>query len=344
MNIIPEYPSHVWSPDEKKRRSELLSNPIKQLDIEKFTVSSSLMESWRSLPFQAGQLSAASDCWIRWAKRDVRVIWSLAGSIFSAGLRKMTIQAIKFGLVDAIVCTGALIEQDMLEALGHQHYIPPELPDDDELNDLLIDRVWDHLLDELAIRQVDLTFASFAEQISPSTLSSRSFLSQCGAWLSAIEGVEESVMSVASLHDVPIFVPALNDSSVGVGLAMAQQRLGGAEKAVRIDSISDFAELAEWKAQVGDTGLVICGGGVPKNYAQDSVVLAEMLGHVVSRHRFGIQISVADTRDGGLSGSTLREAISWGKNAHDFDEVMVWGEATILFPLLVGSVLHQILG
>jgi len=108
-----------------------------------------------------------------------------------------------------------------------------------------------------------------------------------------------------------------------------------------IDSIKDLKEIAFLKSECGDSGIIIVGGGVPKNYSQDSVVMAEMLGYNVDKHKFGIQISTADQRDGGLSGSTLREAISWGKNDKNMEDVMIWGEASVFFPLLVGYIFNK---
>ena len=108
-----------------------------------------------------------------------------------------------------------------------------------------------------------------------------------------------------------------------------------------IDSIKDLKEIAFLKSECGDSGIIIVGGGVPKNYSQDSVVMAEMLGYNVDKHKFGIQISTADQRDGGLSGSTLREATSWGKNDKNMEDVMIWGEASVFFPLLVGYIFNK---
>ena len=110
---------------------------------------------------------------------------------------------------------------------------------------------------------------------------------------------------------------------------------------IGIDSIKDLREIAMMKNICGDSGIIIVGGGVPKNYSQDSVVMAEMLGYNVKKHKFGIQISTADPRDGGLSGSTLKEAISWGKNDQEMEEIMIWGEASVYFPLLL-SYVHNV--
>ncbi|MAE57175.1 MAG: deoxyhypusine synthase [Euryarchaeota archaeon] len=329
-----------FTPAQLKRRKELLYEPVRQFRISEHSGTVSLLKTMRAGSFQGRQLGEAAALYERMTYEELGIIWSLAGSLFSAGMRQVVIDGIRNGLVDILVCTGALFEQDMLEALGHQHYHCQPTQDDTELQELLIDRVYDHLLDELALRQVDCTYSIIADGLEPGRYSSRAFLNACGSWLTKTEGVQDSVLQAAFEADVPIFVPALNDCSVGVGLVM-QQAQRGLEQSVGIDSIRDFHELAELKASTGETGLLIVGGGVPKNYAQDAVVMAEMLGHTPSRHRFGIQLSVADMRDGGLSGSTLREAISWGKNDRRIEEIMVWGEASLAFPLLVAYTYHQ---
>ena len=119
----------------------------------------------------------------------------------------------------------------------------------------------------------------------------------------------------------------------GFGLVMHQVSHPG--RHVSIDSVKDFRELTELKISAQETGLLMIGGGVPKNFAQDVVVAAELLGADVPMHKYAIQVTVADERDGALSGSTLREACSWGK-VSVVHEQMVFCEATIALPLIAG--------
>ncbi len=330
---IPNKPLVDLSKEQKERKSELLKNEVKQIKIEDSNDLSSLVESFAESSFEARNIGLASQLYYKKLQTNTAIIWSLSGSIFSAGLRQITIDAIRTRHVDALVCTGALFEQDMLEALGHKHYICNPHQDDSELQSLYIDRIYDHLLDEVALKQVDLTFKKISESIPEGNYSSREFMKNCGSWLSHAE-VKDSVMQAAFEEEIPIFIPAINDCSIGIGLAMQQKEKGG----MTIDSIKDLKEIAFMKSKCGESGIIVVGGGVPKNYAQDAVIVAEMLGFEVEKHKFGIQISTADLRDGGLSGSTLKEAISWGKNDKVMEEVMVWGEATVFFPLLIGYV------
>tara|TARA_B100000902_G_scaffold57457_1_gene64345 strand:- start:10744 stop:11823 length:1080 start_codon:yes stop_codon:yes gene_type:complete len=334
-NIFPKKPNHQFTKEQISERNSILSEEVKQITFDDLKDSTQLIEAFSKSSFQARQIGTGAKLYKRELETKTTIIWSLAGSLFSAGLRRLVIDSVRNNLVDCLVCTGALFEQDMLEALGYKHYVLNEQVEDKTLQNLMIDRVYDHVLDELELQHVDLTYKKIAKEMQPGNYSSREFMNFCGKWLSGSKESKDSVMQSAYEMNVPIFIPALNDCSIGIGLAMNQVE---EEDSVSIDSIKDLREIAMMKKVSGASGLIIIGGGVPKNYSQDSVVMAEMLGFNVKKHKFGIQISTADSRDGGLSGSTLKEAISWGKNDSQMDEVMIWGEASVYFPLLLSYV------
>ena len=331
-------PSFSLNDEQVLKKKKLLSTEVKQIKLIETKGIVHLVNSFGNSSFEARNIGRAAKLYHNKLRTDTSIIWSLSGSLFSAGLRQITIDAIRKNCVDALVCTGALFEQDMLEALGHKHYKCDVDLDDSELQDLMIDRVYDHLLDEVALRQVDLTFKEISKQMPDGNYSSREFMRYCGEWLSRAEKIEDSVMQAAFEKKIPIFIPAINDCSIGIGIALNQKEKCGAT----IDSIKDLREIALMKSECGNSGIIVVGGGVPKNYSQDSVIMAEMLGYDVEKHNFAIQISTADMRDGGLSGSTLKEAVSWGKNDKHIEEVMVWGEATVFFPLLIGYIFNDV--
>ena len=335
---FPEKPQHTFTKNELEQRQEILNKKIEHIKYENLKYIAPLIDSFSKSSFQARKLGEGAKLYKKELEKETTIIWSLAGSIFSAGLRELVIESIRKNLVDCLVCTGALFEQDMLEALGHRHYAQTSKNDDGKLQSLLIDRIYDHLLDELELQHVDLTYKKIAKHLTSGNYSSREFMHECGKWLSKAKGAKDSVMLAAYEMKIPIFIPALNDCSIGIGLAMNQAE---SDDGICIDSIKDLREIAMMKNICGDSGIIIVGGGVPKNYSQDSVVMAEMLGYNVEKHKFGIQISTADSRDGGLSGSTLKEAISWGKNAQEMEEIMIWGEASVYFPLLL-SYVHMV--
>ena len=137
---------------------------------------------------------------------------------------------------------------------------------------------------------------------------------------------------------MPIFCPAFTDSSAGFGLVMHQEQ--NPKNHITIDSIREMRELTEIKIKSKQSGLIMIGGGVPKNFIQDTVVCADLLGKNVDMHKYAIQITVADTRDGACSSSTLKEASSWGK-VDIAKEQMVFAEATSVLPLIASDAYHR---
>ena len=185
----------------------------------------------------------------------------------------------------------------------------------------------------------DHAIAEIADGLEPRPYTSREFIQAMGAWLSAGKArKKDSLVQAAYENGVPVFCPAFTDSSAGFGLVMHQDR--NPERHVTIDSVRDFRELTDIKIKAGTTGLLMVGGGVPKNFAQDTVVCAEILGHEAEMHKYAIQITVADVRDGACSSSTLKEASSWGKVDTALEQ-MVYAEAGSVIPLLASDAYHR---
>jgi len=238
-NKIPRLPATELTSSELRRKKELMSKEVQQIIISESGDLTDLIDAYAESSFQARNLGLASHLYYKQSLSPTGIIWSLAGSLFGAGLRQITIDAIRNNLVDVLVCTGALFEQDMLEALGHKHYVCGPEQDDRELQSLGIDRVYDHLLDEMGLRQVDLTFKKIAAEMPEGHYSSREFMEFAGRWMSNAQGVTDSVMQAAYERRVPIFIPAINDSSIGIGLAMHQNEK---HNTMSIDSIKDLRE------------------------------------------------------------------------------------------------------
>lgn len=321
-------------------KQQLLSTPVEQLDISVHDVRP-LVEAMGGMAFQARNLHRAA-CIYDEMLRDpgCGVILCLAGSLFSAGLKRVVVDMIRHRMVDAIVSTGALVvDQDFFEALGFRHYQGSPRADDDQLRALSVDRIYDTYIDEDQLRVCDLTVARLAGDLEPRPYSSREFIGEMGRWLAAGNAKDrESVVLAAHEAGVPIFCPAFSDCSAGFGLVHHQWHRPG-RPTLSIDSARDFLELTRCKLATPETGLFMIGGGVPKNFAQDTVVAAELVGAPAAMHKYAVQLTVADERDGALSGSTLREASSWGKVATSAEQ-MVFGEATVTMPLVVGYAFH----
>lgn len=315
-----------------ERKTQLLSKEIKHIDIKNCSTAD-LVEAMSDTAFQARNLSRAAKIYTQMINdKQCGIILCLAGSLISAGLKKIIVDMIDSNMIDAIVSTGAnIVDQDFFEALGFKHYHGSPQLDDVELQELAIDRIYDTLINEDELRICDDTLCQIADKMAPRAYSSREFIEEMGRHLENHGKNNESIVLRAYQKNVPIFVPAFSDCSAGFGLVMHQVK--NPDNHVSIDSVKDFRELTQLKISAKETGLLMIGGGVPKNFAQDIVVAAELLGEEAPLHKYAIQITVADERDGALSGSTLREACSWGK-VSVVHEQMVYAEATIALPLI----------
>lgn len=322
-------------------KKDFLKDTIKHIDIKKYNVVP-LVESMENMAFSARDLNRAAKIYDMMLKdKECGIILTLAGSLFSAGLKKIVYDLVMNNMVDAIVSTGAVIvDQDFFEALGFRHYIGTPFVDDNVLRNLHIDRIYDTFIDEDELRICDETIGKIADTLEPRPYSSREFIYEMGKYLEENGGpkVEDSVVYACYKKKVPIFVPAFSDCSAGFGFIMHQTK--NPDKHVSIDSAKDFLELTQIKLKSKETGIFMIGGGVPKNFTQDIVVAADILEEDAAMHKYAIQITVADERDGALSGSTLKEASSWGKVAQTYEQ-MVYGEATVVMPLITGYAYHK---
>ncbi|MBN1227484.1 MAG: deoxyhypusine synthase [Deltaproteobacteria bacterium] len=320
-------------------KESLLRDFVEHIDIRSFDARP-IIQAYGRMAFQARNLNNASAIFNRMLKDDsCSIILTLAGSLFSAGLKNVVTDMIRCNMVDVIVSTGAIIiDQDFFEGIGYRHYLGDCRADDDQLRRLRIDRIYDTYINEDELRDCDLTVTKISNGLNKRSYSSREFIKEMGIYLEKHHPKANSVILEAYRHDVPIFVPAFSDSSAGFGLILHQRQNTGEH--VAIDSVKDFRELTEIKIASQDTGLFMVGGGVPKNFAQDIVVATDVLGDERPMHKYAVQITVADERDGGLSGSTLKEASSWGKVDKGFEQ-MVWGEATLVLPLMISDAYHR---
>ena len=338
-------------------KKELLSRPVEHIDITAFDARP-IVDSYRDMAYSSRTLAQAADIYSMMLRdKQCAVILTLAGSLVSAGLKDAIITLIENNAIDAIVSTGAnIVDQDFFEGLGFKHYIAPGSPeappvDDLTLRDLMIDRIYDTYINEDDLRACDHATYEIFKAFAPGAYSSREFIEAMGAYLASNPRLAKNKSIVRACYQkrVPIFVPAFSDCSAGFGIVLQQtEAIEEGRGQVAIDSGKDFRELTDIKLACKDTGLLMLGGGVPKNFAQDIVVAAELLSERkggkargdIGMHKYAIQMTVADSRDGALSGSTLREACSWGK-VDVVHEQMVFGELSALFPILASDAYHR---
>jgi deoxyhypusine synthase len=325
------------------RKRELLSSTVEHIDIKSFDARP-IVEAMKKMSFTSRDLGRATEIYNSMlADPDCSIFLVIAGSTSAGGCMDLYAELVRNNMVDAVVATGAtIVDMDFFEALGHKHFQALEIPDDDTLRSLYIDRIYDTYIDEEALQETDHTIAAIANSLEPRPYSSRAFIREMGKWLQTHGKKENSLVKLAYEHDVPIFCPAFTDSSAGFGLVKHQvDAMKAGRQYMTMDSIADFRELTDIKIAAGTSGLLMIGGGVPKNFVQDTVVCAEILGHEdVEVHKYAVQITVADVRDGACSSSTLQEAASWGKVSTAMEQ-MVFAEATSVLPLLASDAYHR---
>ena len=324
-------------------KAELLSTLVEHVDITSYDARP-VIDSMRKMSFTSRDTARAADIFsMAIDDKDCSPWLTLAGSTSAGGCMHVYRDMVLFGMIDVVVATGAsIIDMDFFEALGFRHYQAQGAVDDRDLRANYIDRIYDTYIDEEELQNCDHTIYEICEGLEPRPYSSREFIHEMGKWLAAGNAKKPgSLIQTAYEEGAPIFCPAFVDSSAGFGLVKHQvERMKAGKPYLTIDAVADFRELTDIKLAAGATGLFMVGGGVPKNFAQDTVVCAEILGHEVDMHKYAVQITVADVRDGACSSSTLKEACSWGKVDVTFEQ-MVFAEATTVVPLIASDAYHR---
>jgi deoxyhypusine synthase len=327
--------------DDRKRA--LLAKTVEHIDITSFDARP-IIDQMGHMSFTSRDLARATRIYNQMIEDpDATIFLVIAGSTSAGGCMDLYAELVRSNMVDCVVATGAtIVDMDFFEGMGHRHYQALEIPDDNVLRSLYIDRIYDTYIDEEELQRTDHTIGDIADSLPPGPYSSRAFIREMGRWLTEHGKKDNSLVKLAYEHDVPIFCPAFVDSSAGFGLVRHQvERMQANKPYLMIDAVADFRELTQIKIEAGPTGLLMVGGGVPKNFVQDTVVCAEILGHEdVEMHKYAVQVTVADSRDGACSSSTLQEAASWGK-VQTVLEQMVFAEAGSVLPLLASDAYHR---
>lgn len=331
---------------EKKKpgREDILKTPIRMVDVSGKTSISELVRQFSNSSFQARNLGTCVDIYRKMTEEDGShtIFMGLAGSVIAAGLRHIIAELIKKGLVDVIATTGAVVYQDYYQAMGYHHYRGSVDSDDVLLHEYMIDRIYDTYVDEDKFRETDISIGKLLESLGGGRYSTREFMSILGERCLHDEG---SILGAAHKENVPIYCPAIADSSIGIGLSTSyerQRRSGKKDSEIFVlDTIRDNYEMAQIMHGSKATGAVYLSGGVPKNYINDAVVMADMIYGDQDGHEYAIQVTMDRAEWGGLSGSTLGEAQSWGKIDAEATHKMVHVELSVALPLIAGSLLED---
>lgn len=318
-----------------RRRASLLKTPVRAVDVEKVRGVADLVEQFARSSIQARNLARCFEVWEN-ALRDKRrptILLGLSGPLIAAGLRKVLRDIVEWGLVDVVVSTGAVLYQDLYQTIGGKHWMGTPTADDVALRDLYLDRIYDTYVDELKFEDTDRAIGRVTSEFPERPASSREYLQFLGQRFDD----DDSILATAARRGIPVFSPALIDSSIGIGLTLYYQAHRGRPRFI-LDAIRDNYELVQILGASPRTAVIYIGGGTPKNWINDGIVMANYaFGREGEGHYYALQITTDAPHWGGLSGSTLDEAQSWGKISRTATRAMAHVEASIGLPLLVGA-------
>ena len=316
-----------------KKQSRFLQTPIEPFVVEEGLSAEAVLARMERISFQGRNLATAHRIWQKMLQDDVTIFLGMAGALSAGGLRLIVAHLIRDRYLDVLVSTGANLYHDLHETRGRHHYVGSAHADDTALAQDRIDRVYDTYASEEEFIDNDNWIAKFAASLEKRPYTSREFLYRLGGHLWETTG-QDGILTAAYRARVPIFCPALADSSIGMGLSQARQHVPGAGY---IDIIGDIVESANLVIRRPHTASVVLGGGTPKNFINQASVQAEFYSDEVGGHRYALQIVTDVPHFGGASGSSLEEAQSWGKLSTESDKVSVQADATVALPLLASA-------
>ncbi|HSL20688.1 MAG TPA: deoxyhypusine synthase family protein [Vicinamibacterales bacterium] len=315
------------------KKQRFLTTPVEPFRVEANLSARDVIARMEKISFQGRNLATAHRIWRKMLESDTTIFLGIAGALSAGGLRLVIAHLIEHRYIDCLVSTGANLYHDLHETRGRRHFIGSPGENDAALQDARIDRVYDTYADEEEFCENDEWIAEFANTLEPRPYTSREFLYKLGEHLWRETG-QPGILTAAHRANLPVFCPAIADSSIGMGLSQARHKNAGAGQ---IDVIGDIIESANVVIRRPQTASIVIGGGTPKNFINQASVQAEFYDDRVGGHRFALQIVTDVPHFGGASGSTLDEAKSWGKLAADAEQVTVHADATMALPLLVSA-------
>jgi len=313
---------------------------VQHYDVAKVRNVSEALEAFNATSFQSRKLGRCYKIWLKMLNDPERpmIFFGLSGAMIAGGMRRIIRDLIAFHAIDVLVSTGANLSHDLYESLGGRHYMAHNHIDDPTLRKMRIDRVYDTYADDVTFTQADEFVEKFADGLEPGSYSSRELFQMMGERIRDDYGI----LATAAKERLPIFCPALADSSIGMALTVYrnEKMKKNAPPAV-YDALMDNIEIMGLKRQFPKSGVIFIGGGTPKNYIQQVVPMAEISGWAVPPHSYAMQVTTDDPKFGGLSGCELPESQSWGKLDPDAEQCTVHLDATIGLPLLFTGIMEH---
>ncbi len=316
-------------------RKKILSKPTNPIKVSPDKKISVLFDEMLLTGFQGRKIAEVVEVWSKMLNDREIIIWfGLAGAMVPAGMKNIISFLIKKRMLDAIVTTGANIFHDLFESMGGKHFVGSHLANDVELRRFRIDRMYDVYGSENDFYKLDNWITNeFCSLLKDDyQYSSREILHILGKMISEKKRATESILSTAYLNGIPIFSPTLCDSSLGFSIMIANRKM---KINIILDSLKDIEESSRITEKARKCGVIYIGGGVPKNFIQQTAVIASYQTGNDMSHEYAIQITTDMPMWGGLSGCTLEEGQSWGKIKNKAEKTMCYVDATIALPFIV---------
>jgi len=337
----PERPNPIEEvKSQRKARHSMAKEhrPVEGIRIKPRMTVEDIVDQMQGTAFQARSLGNAAKVWSNMVSdHSTTIFLGLAGAMIPAGMRKVMCTIIQRKMADVVVSTGANLYHDIHESLGGSHWQGDASADDRALEKKMIDRIYDVFASEESFEETDGVIAEASAKMGPIRLTTRQYMLRLGRSLLP-RFAREGMVGTAAKAGVPIFCPAIADSSLGIGLLLARKRHGGCPQ---LDLVADIDEITQMVQNSQNTGVLYIGGGTPKNYIQQTQVITKLLGKDKGGHKYAVQVTTDSPQWGGLSGCTLEESISWGKVSPRARTATVHADATIALPLLVAAVVSS---
>jgi deoxyhypusine synthase len=342
-------PAHSPDPEYSWTKPEFFAEPVRQVQPTKDIVK--LVEQMRDTSAQGRQIGMVCDI-LRRALEDPdrpTVVLATAGTLISTGMRDLFVQMVKSGFIDAWVSTGGCIDDDLYISLGGPVGIGRPSIDNLLLREHMIDRLYDSYIDEDFLRACDgyISYMADDKEIAgPRT--SRQFIHHLGRSIKArkeyngLKPQNDGVIAAVAEHEVPMWIPALTDCSMGIGLCINHWRhtRAGTKKTFFHDPVADNWEITQMKGNSKKSCVIYLGGGVPKNFVNDCEVVCETTEYTDREgHEYAVNITMDRPEFNGLSGSTLEEAQAWGKVHRNATKATCYADVLLAWPIVANYLL-----
>lgn len=321
----------------KKAHPKLFSKATVPFTAEPDKNASQILTEMEGISFQGRMLGAGFRVWKEALAEGSTIFLGLSGALVPAGCRKLISFLIEHRLIDVLVSTGANLFHDIHQSMGGLYYRCSPFADDKLLRKERFDRMYDVAASDNEFIQVDTRVFNAAKKFYKKPCSTREFFYLLAEEMGK-DFEEEGIVSSAYKAKVPIYCPAIVDSSFGLSLAAGRINEGFD---FNFDVVKDIIELKDIIVGSPTTSEIILGGGTPKNFIQQAAVVCDLIGSEAKGFKYCLQITADAPHWGGLSGCTFDESTSWGKIDFEAKKVAVYCDSTIALPFLVQALADE---